>query len=106
MIEGREYELECYILNVAPVHLLTVNWYKGQKLIDSMGNFNTSARPVNHTATLQISPHRSDDGVYYRCEAELKLGPEGPQPPPKMTSDPLTITVHCEFVYLTSHRHE
>ncbi|XP_058233513.1 hemicentin-1-like isoform X2 [Hemibagrus wyckioides] len=94
MTEGREYKLECYIPNVAPVHLLTVNWYKGQKLIDSMGNFNMSERPVNHIATLQISPHRSDDGVQYTCEAELKLGPEGPQPPPKMTSAPLTITVH------------
>ncbi|XP_036423420.1 opioid-binding protein/cell adhesion molecule-like isoform X2 [Colossoma macropomum] len=63
MIEGGQYELQCDIQNVAPVEFLT------------------------------ISPSRDDDGVQYRCEAELDLGPEGPQLPLTVTSEPLNITV-------------
>ncbi|XP_053531498.1 hemicentin-1 isoform X2 [Ictalurus punctatus] len=94
MIEGREYELQCDVQNVAPVHLLTVSWYKGQHLVKRENFSDKSPFPFNKTTTLQISPSRDDEGVQYRCEAELNLGPEGPQPPPKVTSDPLNITVY------------
>ncbi|MCI4391855.1 hypothetical protein PGIGA_G00139350 [Pangasianodon gigas] len=99
MIEGRQYELQCAVQNVAPVHLLTVNWYKGQHLVKGENFSDMNKFPVNKTLTLQISPHRGDDGAQYRCEAELQLGPEGPQPPPLVKSDPLNITVHCKFVF-------
>ncbi|KAI1884294.1 hypothetical protein AGOR_G00224950 [Albula goreensis] len=36
----------------------------------------------------------ADDGAQYSCVAELELGPEGPEPHPADTSEPLTITVH------------
>ncbi|MCJ8746095.1 hypothetical protein PDJAM_G00137840 [Pangasius djambal] len=99
MIEGREYELQCNVQNVAPVHLLTVNWYKGQHLVESVGSDNNSStNPVTYSNTLCINTSKDDDGVQYRCEAELKLGPEGPQPPPIVTSDPLNITVHYKPV--------
>ncbi|ROL51171.1 Hemicentin-1 [Anabarilius grahami] len=94
MMEGNQYELQCDVLNVAPVQYLTVKWYKGQTLVDQTTFTDTIKTPVNETATLMIRPNRSDDGVQYRCEAELELGEEGPQPPPKVTSDPLSITVH------------
>ncbi|KAI5620888.1 intercellular adhesion molecule 5 precursor [Silurus asotus] len=96
MIEGRQYELQCDVQNVAPVRLLNVNWYKGQQLVHSDSFTDETKTPVSKTMTLQVSTQRGDDEVQYRCEAELKLGPEGPQPPPRVTSDPLTITVHCE----------
>ncbi|XP_053084658.1 uncharacterized protein LOC128317287 [Pangasianodon hypophthalmus] len=97
MIEGSQYELQCDVQNVAPVHLLTVNWYKGQHLVKSVeSDHHSSITPVNYSNTLWISTSKDDDGVQYRCEAELKLGPEGPQPPPVVTSDPLNITVHCD----------
>ncbi|XP_067238659.1 intercellular adhesion molecule 1 [Chanodichthys erythropterus] len=94
MIEGNQYELQCDVLNVAPVQNLTVKWYKGETLVDQTTFTDTIKTPVNETVTLMIRPDRSDDGVQYRCEAELNLGEEGPQPPPKVTSDPLSITVH------------
>ncbi|XP_053084660.1 uncharacterized protein LOC128317289 [Pangasianodon hypophthalmus] len=97
MIEGSQYELQCDVQNVAPVHLLTVNWYKGQHLVKSVeSDHHSSITPVNYSNTLWISTSKDDDGVQYRCEAELKLGPEGPQSPPVVTSDPLNITVHCD----------
>ncbi|XP_053084659.1 uncharacterized protein LOC128317288 [Pangasianodon hypophthalmus] len=93
MTEGSQYELECDVQNVAPVHLLTVNWYKGQRLVKSVeSDHHSSITPVNYSNTLWISTSKDDDGVQYRCEAELKLGPEGPQPRPVVTSDPLNIT--------------
>ncbi|XP_051744242.1 hemicentin-1 isoform X2 [Ctenopharyngodon idella] len=94
MMEGNQYELQCDVLNVAPVQNLTVKWYKGQTLVDQTIFTDTIKTPVNETVTLMIRPNRADDGVQYRCEAELELGEEGPQPPPKLTSDPLSITVY------------
>nr|AVI05200.1 intercellular cell adhesion molecule-1 [Ctenopharyngodon idella] len=94
MMEGNQYELQCDVLNVAPVQNLTVKWYKGQTLVDQTNFPDTTITPVNKTVTLMIRPNRADDGVQYRCEAELELGEEGPQPPPKLTSDPLSITVY------------
>ncbi|KAF5908817.1 intercellular adhesion molecule 5 isoform X1, partial [Clarias magur] len=94
MTEGRQYTLLCHVHNVAPVRLLTVNWYKGPHLVKRESFSNETKFPDNINAALQISPSKDDDGVQYKCEAELNLGPEGPQPPPKVTSDPLNITVH------------
>jgi len=98
MMEGNQYELQCDVLNVAPVQYLTVNWYKGQTLVDQTNFTDTTKTPVNETNTLLIRPNRADDGVQYRCEAELELGEEGPRPPPKITSDPLSVEVYCKFI--------
>uniref|UniRef100_A0AAY5F6L0 Ig-like domain-containing protein n=1 Tax=Electrophorus electricus TaxID=8005 RepID=A0AAY5F6L0_ELEEL len=98
VIEGTQYELQCDVQNVAPVQLLTVKWYKGQTLLTDTF-FNDSIKtPVNQSATLQISPSRADDAADYWCEAELRLGPAGPQPPPTMKSNPLNITVYYKPV--------
>ena len=98
MIEGEQYELQCDIQNAASVELLTVNWYKGDTLVENNTFIDTIKTPVNLSDTLQIFPSRDDDGAQYRCEAELDLGPEGPQPPPTVISDPLTITVHGTLI--------
>ncbi|KAK2916647.1 hypothetical protein Q8A67_001021 [Cirrhinus molitorella] len=94
MIEGKQYELQCDVYNVAPVQSLTVKWYKGQTLLDQTTFTDTIKTPVNETATLQITADRADDGAQYRCEAELDLGAEGPQTPPKVTSEPFNAEVH------------
>ncbi|XP_017557009.1 vascular cell adhesion protein 1 isoform X2 [Pygocentrus nattereri] len=94
VIEGGQYELQCDIQSVAPVEFLTVSWFKGDTLVDTKTFNDTTKTPVNQSPTLQISPSRADDGAQYKCKAELNLGPDGPQPPPSVTSDPLTITVY------------
>uniref|UniRef100_A0A3B1J5J3 Intercellular adhesion molecule 3 n=1 Tax=Astyanax mexicanus TaxID=7994 RepID=A0A3B1J5J3_ASTMX len=94
MIEGRQYELQCDIQNVAPVGNVTMKWYKGDTQVGNTTFSESSKTPDNLLATLQISPSRDDDGAQYRCKAELDLGPEGPQPLPAVMSDPLNITVH------------
>uniref|UniRef100_A0A8C1XWI0 Ig-like domain-containing protein n=1 Tax=Cyprinus carpio TaxID=7962 RepID=A0A8C1XWI0_CYPCA len=89
MIEGQQYKLQCDVHDVAPVQYLTVKWYKGQTLLDKTTFTEDSKTPLNETATLLIRPDRADDGAQYSCEAELDLGAEGPQPPPKRTSGSL-----------------
>ncbi|XP_024246068.2 intercellular adhesion molecule 1 [Oncorhynchus tshawytscha] len=94
MVEGTQYQLQCDIQNIAPLQNLVVKWYKGNKPLDNVIYSNISKRPEDVSATLMISPNRNDDGAQYRCRAELDLGPEGPQPHPTVTSEPLSITVH------------
>lgn len=55
--------------------------------------------PVNVSSTITIALDRSDSGTTFWCEAQLDLGPDGPQPPPKMVSSPLNFTVYCEFTF-------
>ncbi|XP_052407292.1 intercellular adhesion molecule 1 isoform X22 [Carassius gibelio] len=94
MIAGRQYQLQCDVQNVAPVHNLTVKWYKGQTLLNQTTFTEDSKTPVNVNPSVLIRPDRDDDGAQYRCEAELDLGAEGPQYPPNKTSDFLSITVY------------
>lgn len=98
MVEGTEYQLQCDIQNIAPLQNLVVKWYKGNEPLDNVTYSIVSKTPVDVSDTLMISPSRHDDGAQYRCRAELDLGPEGPQPHPTVTSEPLNITVHCEFI--------
>ncbi|XP_050957419.1 intercellular adhesion molecule 5-like isoform X3 [Labeo rohita] len=94
MMEGEQYELQCDVVDVAPVQNLTVKWYKGQTLLSQTTFTDTSITPVNEVAKLLITADRADDGAQYRCEAELDLGAEGPQPPPTVTSKPLSAEVN------------
>ncbi|KAI1884283.1 hypothetical protein AGOR_G00224840 [Albula goreensis] len=96
MLEGKQYQLQCEVQNIAPVQNLTVKWYKGETLEDQTTYDNLTKTPLNVSSTLLITPTSADDGAQYSCVAELELGPEGPEPHPADTSEPLTITVHCE----------
>ncbi|KAK7167308.1 hypothetical protein R3I94_001637 [Phoxinus phoxinus] len=94
MMEGNQYELQCDVLNVAPAQNLTVNWYKGQTLVDQSIFTETIKTPVNKASKLLIRPDRADDGAQYWCEAKLELGEEGPQPPPTAPSKTLKVEVY------------
>ncbi|MFT7798972.1 hypothetical protein Z043-110909 [Arapaima gigas] len=95
MQEGRQYQLQCEVHNIAPVQYLNLKWYRGQtEVYNHTFSDLTPASPVQVSSILLITPSRADDGAQYRCVAELDLGPEGPQPPLNMTSEPLSIIVH------------
>ncbi|XP_030645598.1 hemicentin-1-like [Chanos chanos] len=95
MVEGREYQLQCEVQNIAPVQYLTLRWYRGQTEVYTHTFSDLSpATPVEVSSTLIIVPNRTDHGGQYKCVAELELGAEGPQPSPKISSDPLNITIH------------
>uniref|UniRef100_A0A3B3VZ29 Si:ch211-66e2.5 n=1 Tax=Poecilia latipinna TaxID=48699 RepID=A0A3B3VZ29_9TELE len=97
MVEGREYQLLCEVQNIAPVQYLTLRWYRGQTGVyqHSFSDL-TSSSPVQVSSILVITPTKAENDAEYKCVAELDLGPEGPQPPPTLASEPLTVSVYCE----------
>lgn len=109
--EGKEIQLQCDITNVAPARDLSVRWYKGNETFGPLirGSIQVTGcmtendpncdiavirSPLNVSSTINITVDRNHNGVEFRCEAELDLGPEGPQPPPTMMSSPVNITVY------------
>jgi len=60
----KQYELQCDVLNVAPVQNLIINWYKGLTLVNQT-IFTDIKTPVNKTSKLLIRPDRADDGDQY-----------------------------------------
>ncbi|KAM9405394.1 intercellular adhesion molecule 2-like isoform 4-T5 [Salvelinus alpinus] len=93
MMEGKEYQLQCDIQNIAPLQNLVVRWYKGNETIETQ-TFNDSTKElVNMSSTITITHKRYEGEVEYRCEAELDLGPEGPKPS-ALSSKPLNVTVY------------
>ncbi|XP_070836837.1 vascular cell adhesion protein 1 [Chaetodon trifascialis] len=81
-VEGEPYELRCDVLNVAPVQNLIVRWYKNNQTImaDSVTSTTTTETPGNVSSTLTVNISRGESGAWFRCEAQLDLGPHGPQP--------------------------
>lgn len=97
MVEGREYQLLCEVQNIAPVQYLTLRWYRGQtEVYNNTFSELSPATPVQVSSTLLITPSKAEDGAPYSCEAALELGLEGPQPSPRVKSEPLNINVHCK----------
>uniref|UniRef100_A0A3Q3WF53 Ig-like domain-containing protein n=1 Tax=Mola mola TaxID=94237 RepID=A0A3Q3WF53_MOLML len=97
MVEGREYQLLCEVQNIAPVQYLTLRWYRGQtEVYNHSFSDLTSSSPVQVSSILVITPTKAENGAQYRCVAVLELGPEGPRPPPTVTSEPLNAHVHCK----------
>lgn len=99
MVEGKEYQLLCEVQNIAPVQYLSLKWYRGDTMVynHSFSEL-TSSSPVQVSSILVIIPTRAENGAHYRCVAELELGPEGPQPAPSVTSEPLNASVYCELL--------
>ncbi|KAJ8251330.1 hypothetical protein GJAV_G00220170, partial [Gymnothorax javanicus] len=95
MLEGKQYLLMCVVKSIAPVQELSVRWYKGKReLVKQTFHDDLTKTPVDVSSSHWIRPTIADDGEQYSCVAELDLGPDGPQPPPLIKSEPLTLTVH------------
>lgn len=105
MVAGKEYQLLCEVQNIAPVQYLTLRWYKGQTEVynHSFADL-TSSSPVQVSSILVVTPTKAENGAQYRCVAELELGPEGPRPPPSVTSEPLNASVYCESFHKRFHK--
>lgn len=96
MVEGREHRLHCDVINVAPVKNLKVKWYRGDEVVLTQLFNSTRADPINVSSTLRVAPQRDHNGSLFRCEAELDLGPEGPESPVITASANYTAVVHYE----------
>lgn len=94
MVEGTDYILKCGISNVAPVGKLQVKWYRDDKTVKTQTFNNTSVKSQDVISHLIITPEREYNGSLFRCEAELHLGPNGPDFIPTESSAPYTAVVH------------
>uniref|UniRef100_A0A668AVK5 Ig-like domain-containing protein n=1 Tax=Myripristis murdjan TaxID=586833 RepID=A0A668AVK5_9TELE len=95
--EGTQYELQCDIINVAPVQNLIMKWYRGnQTILTDRRSHNTTKIPVSTSSNLMINATREENGIQFRCEAQLDFGAEGPQTP-VISSDPLMLNVHFDW---------
>ncbi|XP_051797406.1 hemicentin-1 isoform X3 [Acanthochromis polyacanthus] len=94
MVEGTNFHLKCDISNVAPVQKLKVKWYRDNETVSGEMFLDTNKTPQNVFSTHIITPERDYDGSQYRCEAELHLGPNGPDVIPTEISEPYTAIVH------------
>ncbi|XP_073350907.1 hemicentin-1 [Pagrus major] len=77
--ENENFEITCGINDIAPVQNLSVRWYKGDTIVHTDTFNNPSKPPVNQSSVYNFKPSRKDNGVTFRCEAHMDLGPEGPQ---------------------------
>lgn len=104
MEEGVDYLLACDIISVAPVQNLKVKWYYGSEVAQIQTFNKTAAAPVNVSSTFNVTAKREHNGKRFRCEAELDLGLNGPQPLPRVAAEaPSPAVVQCEFFHLCFH---
>ncbi|XP_054463675.1 vascular cell adhesion protein 1-like [Anoplopoma fimbria] len=106
MVEGREYRLNCFITNVAPLEKLKLIWYRGDETMLSRVFSNTTKTPTNVSFDLKVTPNRADNRAHFRCAAELHLGPNGPALVPTVTSSPYEAVVHYAPVFNGSNSEE
>uniref|UniRef100_A0A3Q3N6Z3 Vascular cell adhesion protein 1-like n=1 Tax=Labrus bergylta TaxID=56723 RepID=A0A3Q3N6Z3_9LABR len=102
LIEAHPYTLQCTVHNVAPVEKVKAIFYRGHSVVGQVQvNNSYGGKPMTHSYTLDVIPHKGEDGAAYWCAAELVLGPEGPQPPPVVISQNMTTTVYSNnIVYI------
>ncbi|XP_030278871.1 hemicentin-1-like [Sparus aurata] len=93
MSEGQNIILKCSVQNVAPVENLRVTFYSGQRQLGQKQSNKKGQKPESDMFELNFSPTKEDDGGQFWCEAELLLGPDGPQPPPVVKSRNFPATV-------------
>uniref|UniRef100_A0A673C2C7 Ig-like domain-containing protein n=1 Tax=Sphaeramia orbicularis TaxID=375764 RepID=A0A673C2C7_9TELE len=96
MVQGREFQLICNIINVAPVNSLKVKWYRNNETVHTEMFIDTSVTPKNVSSILKMTPGKDDNGAHFTCVAELHLGGNGPQPVPSEVSEPYIAVVDCE----------
>lgn len=93
MLEGKNYELECDLRDVAPVQNLRVTWFTGNRSLHTQTFDESSVTPVNVTSILNITAEKTLNGERLGCRAELDLGSLEPefQPLPKSLDTPLNV---------------
>lgn len=96
LVEGKKYDLQCNVANVAPARNLSVSWHKRSGVFHTETFQDTSKRPLNKSSVVSLTVHRDDDGTFIWCEAQLNFEPTGPSLP-SVKSPRVKVAVLCKF---------
>lgn len=77
LVQDRNYEMRCDVLNVAPVKNLFLHWYKGNTLINISVFNEPAAHPVNASAAITLLADGGDHGRSILCEAVMYFSRHG-----------------------------
>ncbi|KAK7929618.1 hypothetical protein WMY93_006013 [Mugilogobius chulae] len=91
--EGRSYSVLCEVESVAPAQNMTVVFYRGLRELSVQSSSSDQKSPVNQSFSLDYRVSREDHGAQFWCQVRLELGPEGPQPPPVVSSQSIRPNV-------------
>lgn len=99
MLAGNRYSLVCDVINVAPVHKLTVKWLRGNEIVKSVSYRDRSLDDIDVTLhnisdSLTIWASRKENGQIYTCQAELNLEPYDVM----LRNSSMNITVECKHI--------
>lgn len=96
LVEGKEYNFQCNVANVAPVRNLSVSWHNRSGVFHTKTFDNTSVYPLNESSVVSLMAQRDDDGTEIWCEAKLNFEPPGPSLPPVKCRS-VKVAVLCKF---------
>nr|XP_040047446.1 hemicentin-1-like [Gasterosteus aculeatus aculeatus] len=93
-LEGTQYQLQCDVLNVAPVQHLTVSWYRDGETIrtDNFTHLNATKGLASESSTLTATFSRAENGAQFHCGAHLDFGEHGSKP--AVNSSVHAVSVH------------
>lgn len=97
LVEGQQYPIQCDVLNVAPVGILSVHWHKGSEVFHNETFKGSTVFPENRSSSVSLLASRDDNGTLIWCEAKLNFGPTGPDIIPTK-SQPHEVVVLCKFL--------
>lgn len=99
LVQGQQFQMQCDVVDVAPVNRLSVHWYKGNRLVRTETFPDKTSNPVNKSHVLTLSAHRDDHEQFIWCEAALIFGPGTDIP--AIRSQAYKMEVLCRFLILS-----
>lgn len=78
LVEGKNYDVQCNVTNVAPVRNLRVSWHKGNKVFYTQTFDDSTVYPVTKSSVISLVAVRNETGTEIWCEAKLVFEPTAP----------------------------
>ncbi|GAA6218120.1 intercellular adhesion molecule 1-like isoform X1 [Lates japonicus] len=92
MVEGKDYPINCDIVDVAPARNLSLCLHNENKILECQSFAQPHLLPGIISSVFDLTAHRNLDGTQIWCEAEQNFSPQGPKLP-WIKSKPLEVVV-------------
>lgn len=95
VVEGRNYNVECVVTNVAPVRNLHVSWHLGDRVLKTQTFDDSADTPVNKSSVLSLVANRNETGQMW-CVAKLVFKAPA-ETTSAVPSNSVSLQVLCKF---------